>query len=113
MSLDEYTDTDRTDHEIAKSTIARILAMTTDRDDAVSSKDLAAKTPVSASTVRDLVKEVRREYRMPVVACSNGYYRVTDVDDFSDQMERINDEIATREQTKRELTKAFNTERYG
>jgi len=108
MTLEQYTQSDRTDHEQAKVAIYNRLRRTHDPTDAVSSTDLAELTPVSASTVRDLVKEVRREYKIPVVACSKGYYRVTDVDDLARQLERINDEIATREQTKRELTAAWN-----
>lgn len=108
MTLDQYTQTDRTDHEQAKVTIYNILKETTERSDAVSSKELAEKTPVSRSTVRDLVSEVRRDYLIPVVSCPKGYYRVMDINDLERQLERINDEIETREQTKRELTRAWN-----
>jgi len=110
MTLDQYTQSDQTDHEKAKVAIYNRLRRTHDKADAVSSKELAELTPVSSSTVRDLVKEVRSEYSIPVVSCSQGYYRVTDVDDLARQIDRIDDEIATREQTKRELTAAWNQE---
>jgi len=108
MSLEQHTVSDRSDHELAKVAIYNRLRHTESKADAVSSKDLAELTPVSSSTVRDLVAEVRREYDIPIVSCSKGYYRVTDVDDLERHLERINDEIATRENTKRELTRAWN-----
>jgi len=67
-ALEQYTETSRTDHEMAKLTLARLLKGR-DYDGRMSATALAEHVPVSASTVRDLVKEVRRERGIAVYAC--------------------------------------------
>lgn len=107
-TLEDYTETDKPDHERAKHRIARILSHVTDREHAVSSADLAESVTPSASTVRDLVQQLRREELLPIVACSDGYYLVDDPEDLEYHLERIAEEIETRRETRQQLTKAFN-----
>lgn len=111
-TLDQYTDTDASDHARAKRRIARILADTTTREDAVSSTELAEAVGPAPTTVRDLIPEIRRERAMPIAnAPGGGYYVVQDTDDLAEHLERIDDEIATRLERKQELTAAFNRNR--
>ena len=103
MSLEEYTESDRTDHEIAKDTLRyTLLHDCIGRSNATSGHELAADTPVSSSTIRDLIKELRAE-GIPVVSLGQGYFVINTSDEFSTVIERIDKEIATRQETKREL----------
>ena len=74
MSLARYTDTTATEHDADKRTIATILANDhRGRESAISSADLAEHTHCGASTVRDLIPQVRRDYRLPI-GSANGYF---------------------------------------
>lgn len=107
--VSEYTETDDSDHEKAKQIIARTLQMNAQgRDNAISSKELAHRTPVSASTVRDLVPEVRREYRLPI-GSSNGYFIIENADEFGRQVERQLNQAERSRQTAQEIAAAWNT----
>jgi len=78
----------------------------------MSATALAEHVPVSASTVRDLVKEVRRERGIAVYSKGSGYWHIQDADELSDAVGRIDDVIETKQRTKQELTRAFNVEKY-
>jgi len=106
--VDQYTRTDATDHELAIQTLARTLARHQGKDNAISGQALAEKTPVSASTVRDLIPEVRNRYRMPVASCSKGYYRISSQDEFVEVMERIEQRVATAKERQREIARAYH-----
>lgn len=106
-ALERYTDSDRTDHEIAKVQIETRLRGV-DRQDGITARTLAEHVPVSESTVRDLVQELREEHRLPVAAGPNGYYHIGDPDDLAEELQRIDDVIQTKRETKENLTAAFN-----
>lgn len=103
----------------AKRMMAWILRRRDCREYAISSKALAEATGwhdpgevgINPSTVRDAIKELRRERDLPIVSCSRGYYLIDDPEALHHELERIQDEIETRRETKRELTAAFN--KYG
>ena len=112
MSLEDHTPTDRTDHDAAKRAIATALQNDArGRDSAISGASLAERTPVSASTTRDLIAEVRREYGLPVASCSDGYFVVETADELAEVVDRIDRTIATKRERKRELTAAYNRRR--
>jgi len=110
--LEQYTDSDRSDHEIALRAIERRLRHT-DKDNRVSGRELAQGVPVSESTVRDLIKELRQDWHMPVYSFGSGYFVIRDVDEFERALSKINDEIATRQETRQQLTAAFNKGLHG
>lgn len=108
-NVDQHTVTDAPDHEIAKRRLAETLTnFGVGRDNAISGKDLAAKTPVSASTTRDLIAEVRTDFHLPVASCSDGYFVVSDADELAEVCDRIDRTIQTKRQRKRELVASFN-----
>jgi len=76
-------------------------------DNRISAKDLAAHTTVSASTVRDIVRELQEEFNVPV-ASLGGYFVI----ETSAELERVLDakrqEIETRRQRMQSITAAFN-----
>jgi glycosyltransferase involved in cell wall biosynthesis len=111
MSLEDYTQTDRTDHERAKLHLAQLLNGR-DYDDRLSASALAEHVPVAASTVRDLVKEIRRERGIAVYSKGSGYWHIQDPDELAEAIDAINDEIETRQETKQQLTRAFNRGKY-
>lgn len=107
MNLENYTDSDRTDHEIAKLKLARMLQGRT-YEDRISARDLAKHVPVSVSTVRDLIGELRREHQVPVYSRGSGYFEIQDVDELERALQQIDEQIQTKRQTKHELTASFN-----
>lgn len=82
-------------------------------ENAMSSADLADRTPVSASTVRDLVPEIRRDLGIPLVSGSGGYYEVQSHSDFVRVMEREEQAIETKRERMRELSKAWHHRQNG
>jgi hypothetical protein len=112
MSLEDHTETTRTEHEHAKLTLARLLNGR-GYEDRISATELSEHVPVAASTVRDLIVEIRQERGIAVYSKGSGYWHIQDPDELADAVERINDVISTKQQTKRELTAAFNNQRYG
>jgi transposase len=107
MSLEEYTESDRTDHEIAKLKLARMLKNRSYKD-RISAKELAKHVPVSTSTVRDLIGELRREHWVAIYSRGSGYYEIQDADELQRALDRIDEQIQTKKQTKHELTASFN-----
>lgn len=107
MSLEEHTESDRTDHEIAKLELARMLSGRT-YEDRISATDLAQHVPVAASTVRDLVGELRADYGIAAYSRGSGYYEIQTADELAEVLGKIDDQIETRQETKRELTAAYN-----
>ena len=103
MSLEDYTETDATDHEIAKQRLEHVLlTQAYGYDDRTSGADLAEYTPVSESTVRDLIGELRAE-GTPVYSFGDGYFVVSNRAELERCLSAINDEIETRIQTRERL----------
>jgi len=94
--------------QLSKRKLERVLQYHDSRDRAISANELAQMVPIKATTVRDCIHELRSEASLPIVACSQGYYLISDPDELERELDRIEDEIQTREETKRELCAAFN-----
>jgi len=109
-ALEEYTDTDRTDHEVALATLRDELKGR-GYEDRISAGDLAEQVPVSRSTVYDLIQELRQEWGMAVYS-RQGYFVIQSPERLDDVIEQINEEISTKQQTKQDLVRNFNRERY-
>jgi biotin operon repressor len=105
-SLEHYTESDRTDHEIAKAQLRYELSKT-DAENTRTGKELAATVPVSASTVRDLLQELR-EGGIPVWNEGTGYYVIRNADELDRAITSIRDEIQTKEQTMQHLAAGYN-----
>ena len=104
--LEQYTDTDRTDHEIALRVLHDALEGRT-YDNRISGSDLAERVPVAQSTVYDLIQELRQEWGLPVYS-RGGYFCVQDAERLDEIIEQINDQINTMQQTKQDLCRNFN-----
>lgn len=106
-TLSDYTESDDLTHEQAKMRIRNLLV---DRayEDRLSSKDLAAKCPgVSASTVRDLVGDVRREYGVAVYSIgSQGYWDRQSAAERDAALDHLTERIETLKETRREVAAA-------
>lgn len=110
--VDQHTDSTASDHERAKRAIAtRLVNHHRGRDNAVSSRDLAQHTPVSASTVRDLIVEVRQEMNVPI-GSSNGYFVITSADELQRQIDRQKQQAETSMQRAEDMAAAWNRGRY-
>jgi hypothetical protein len=108
QTLAEYTDSDELTHEQAKVRIRNTL-VGRDYEERLSAAALAERCPgVSASTVRDLVADVRREYNVAVYSRGSGYWHLQTPAELDDALGRIDAQIETKRETKRELAAAFN-----
>lgn len=108
-TLEAYTDTDSTDHDRAKRTIATTLANEArGREHAISSTDLADRTPVSASTVRDLIPVVMDEYQLPI-GTANGYFVIESKAEYARQVDRQIRQAETSRERARLISATFNT----
>lgn len=105
--LEQYTQTEKSDHEVAKHILVQQLAHRK-YEDRTSAKDLAAMTPVSVSTVRSLIRQIRKEYRLPIYSFNDGYFRVRKLEHFEKAIERLDKKIETKVETKQQLTAAYN-----
>lgn len=111
-TLADHTESDAMTHEEAKIRIRNLL-VGREYDDRMSAADISEHCPgVSPSTVRDLVADVRREYNVAVYSRGSGYWHLQNVDELDDALGRIDDQIETKRETKRELAAAFNRNRY-
>jgi hypothetical protein len=108
QTLADFTESDALTHEQAKIRIRNTL-VGRPYEDRLSAADLAERCPgVSTSTVRDLVADVRREYNVAVYSRGSGYWHLQTSDELDDALGRIDEQIETKRETKRELAAAFN-----
>lgn len=108
-SLEHYTESDELTHEEAKRRIRNLLHGR-DYDDRLSARELAQRCPgVATTTVRDLIQHVRREHNLAVYSRGSGYWHLQTTGELAEALDRIDEQIATKEQTKQELAAAFNT----
>jgi hypothetical protein len=105
----QYADSDNISIERAKGEIARSLAHAEGKDNAVSSKVLAENVGLKATTVRDLIPEIRRQYRLPIASSTKGYYKINSHTEFVEVMDRIENTIQTKKKHQTELAAAWNT----
>ena len=111
--LEHYTDTDDVpDHVQARNRIRQVLTNEArGRDNAISSTDLAERTPVSSSTVRDLIPEVRERWGIPIGSCPSGYFVIESADVFERQVERQLAQAERSKETARAIARAWNGNR--
>lgn len=88
MSVATHASSDQEEIQVAKQTIAYILSRRPGKQNAISSKELADRTPIKATTVRDVIPEIIQEYRLPIGSSPDGYYRIDDDDEFVSVMHR-------------------------
>lgn len=91
----------------AKRTIAWILRERRGKAAAISSKGLADATGIRATTVRDLIPEIRKEHAVPIASCPGGYYVICSQEDFVEHMNRIEDTIETKRERQSDLARAW------
>lgn len=103
----KYADSPGDDVERAKEIIAAIIARRPGEDSAISSEDLADRTPVAATTVRDKIPDVIEEYNIPVATCSDGYYRADTHDAFVAEMKQYESQRKAAEERMEALAVAY------
>lgn len=91
--------------EVAKTIIAQTLAGS-GYEDRISARALGDRTPVSVSTVRDLVSELRAD-GMPVISFGSGYFEIQTDDTFREAMARQERARQRARQTQQELAAAY------
>ena len=107
----EHADSGRDNQQMAKENIAQILALRQGREKAISSKELAERTPVNDSTVRDLIPQVIEEYRLPITNCPDGYFRLGPRE--HEEFVRTMREYESRRDAARERMQALTRAYYG
>lgn len=103
--LASYTDADESKVDRAERIIRAELP--TGREHATSAKALAAQTPVSASTVRDIIQRLVAD-GVPIGSKGPGYYRLATRAELDHEITSIEDEIRTREERKAALCRGWN-----
>lgn len=83
------------------------------RDNALSGAALAGKVPLKATTVRDVVSELRDDGALPIGNSPGGYYVIDDASELDAWVEAKREEIATMRSRMETVTAAFNERRYG
>lgn len=104
---EKYADSDDVSLAQAKTQIAQTLRTKRGKQNAISSSALAGMVGIKATTVRDLVPEIRRERNIPIASCPGGYYVIECTDDFRETMRSIEETIETKKQRQRELARAW------
>lgn len=106
----QHADSSAEKINLAKRQIAGILRERRGKRAAISSKGLAAACGLKATTVRDIIPEIRREYELPIASCPGGYYVIAEYEDFVEHMNRIEDTIETKRQRQSDLARAWYNE---
>lgn len=114
--MSQYKDHAESDEwEIEESKVYLYNVLSTQargRDNAISGKELAKNVPQKYTTVKDMVQELLKERKLPVVGCNDGYFVVEDPEVLDRRIERLNEEIQRKEQKKADLAATFNQGRY-
>jgi biotin operon repressor len=92
-------------HDVAKH-IIRTQLRGRGYDDRISGGDLAAKTPIAESSVRDLIAELRAE-GLAVVSFGSGYFEIQDDAMLRRAMAKQERAVEKAKQTQRELARAY------
>lgn len=108
--VSKHADSDEVSIARAKEEIARTIAHKDGKRNAISSRELAGMVGLKATTVRDVIPEIRCQYRLPIGSCPGGYYVIDDTEDFRETMQGIEDEIQTKKEHQRELAEAWYSE---
>lgn len=84
------------------------------RDAAIHGSDLADLVPIAATTVRDLVAELRDDPDGPPIGnCADGYFVIADATELADYVRGMKDEIATKRERLQANVRAFNRRQQG
>lgn len=97
---------------IEESKLKVIRAIPEGRDNAIPGGDIAEKIPQKATTLYDMIPELRSQYGIPVGSCSDGYFIVVAPDELQTQIDRYDSQIQTAQKHKRELVEAYNKVKY-
>lgn len=82
------------------------------RDNAIHGSDLADLVPIAATTVRDLVAELRDDPDGPPIGnCGDGYFILDSRDELESWVAGVNEEIQTKRERIAANTEAFNRRR--
>lgn len=92
-------------HDVAKHIVATTLRGR-GYEDRISGRELAAKTPVAESSVRDLVAELRAD-GMAVTSFGSGYFEIQTEARFREAMARQERAREKARQTQQQLSAAF------
>jgi len=110
---EHHADTDPGTVQTDKHRLAARLRDHIGYENRISGRDLADDLNINLSTMRDAIAEVREEYGIPVISRGSGYYVIEDETELETELGRIQDEIATKRETKRELVAAYNQRQGG
>jgi len=105
----QFADTDPKEIEQDKLEILDALLTAKGYENRRSAKELAERTTIAPSTVRDAIIELREQYSVPVANRGTGYFLITDENELQSILDYYQKEIETKQQRKRAITQAYNT----
>jgi len=84
------------------------------RENALSGTALSDLTPLKATTVRDIIAELRDDPNGPPIGnCADGYYVIADVEELQTHIESVKAEIQTKRDRLEATVQAFNEREFG
>lgn len=79
------------------------------RDEATPGSELAEHVPLKATTVRDIIADLRDDPDGPPIgSCADGYYVIADADELDAYVRGVREEIATKRDRLQANVRAFN-----
>lgn len=79
------------------------------REDAIHGSELEAFVPVKATTVRDVIAELRDDPDAPPIGnCADGYYVIATRAELDEYVSGVKDELATKRERLQANVQAFN-----
>jgi len=107
---EHYADSNATTVRYSRRVVHRALVTGhVGRENAISGADLATFVPVAETTVRDVIAELRDDPSAPPIdGCADGYYVISNREELSRYVDRVTEEIATKEDRLQANVRAFN-----
>jgi len=107
---EHYADSDARRVRYSRRVVHRALVTGhVGRENAISGADLATFVPIAATTVRDVIAELRDDPAGPPIdSCADGYYVINTREELRRYVERVRDEITTKEDRLQANVRSFN-----
>lgn len=101
------------DHRDVRQSRARVHHALTryavGRENATSGKALADRVPIAATTVRDIIAELRDDPQGPPIGqCADGYYVIQSRDELDEWVASVKEEIATKRERLQANVQSYN-----
>lgn len=107
---EHHADSDPTQVRDSRKTVRRLLEeYAVGRENATPGSVLADRVPLKATTVRDIIGELRDDPMGPPIGqCSDGYYVISSETELDEWVGGVKEEISTKKERLRANVSSFN-----